>query len=108
MAKKRDLKKFVQNLSENVVVNVLPHAVHAGLITEERAHELIKEISVAQAQTLARLSVAFDKRMREFGSKADFHKAKAVYFKEVCSKAYTDFVGKIQSILSEVNKAKKD
>lgn len=108
MAKKRNLKKFVQNLAENVVVNVLPHAVHAGIITEQRAHELIHEISVAQAQTLSRLSVSFDKRMREFGTKADFHKAKYAYFKQVCSQAYTEFVGKIQNILSEVNKAKKD
>ncbi len=108
MAKKRNLKKFVQNLGENVVVNVLPHAMHAGIITEERAHELIQEISVAEAHTLSRLSVSFDKRMREFGSKTEFHKAKSAYFKQVCSQAYTDFVGKIQSILSEVNKAKKD
>lgn len=108
MAKKRDLKKFVQNLAENVVVNVLPHAVHAGLITDQRADEIIGEISVAQSRTLSRLSVSFDKRMRDFASAADFHKAKAAYFKQVCSKAYTDFVAKIQSILDEINKAKKD
>lgn len=108
MAKKRNLKKFIQNLSENVVVNVLPHAVHAGMITEERAQEMIEEISVAQAQTLSRLSVAFDKRMREFANKADFHKAKTAYYKEVCEKAYKEFLDKIQTLLDEVNKARKD
>lgn len=107
MAKKRNLKKFIQNLSENVVVNVLPHAVSTGIITEKRAHEIIAEISLAQTQTLARLSVAFDKRMRDFADKAEFHKAKSAYIRQVCNQAYTEFLAKIQTLLDEINKAAK-
>lgn len=106
MSKKRDLKKFVHNLAEGVVVGVLPHAVHLGQITEQRADEILTEISVASTQTLARLSAVFDKREREFASKAAFHKAKAAYYKQLCAQARQEYVAKIQSLLDEINKAK--
>ncbi len=107
MSKKRDLKKFVRNLAEGVVVAVLPAAVHLNRLTEQRADEIIGEISVAQTRTLARLSAVFDRRQSEFATKADFRKAKAAYCRQLCVKARQEFVARMQAILDEVNKAKK-
>jgi len=106
MSKKRNLKKFIRNLSEGVVVCVLPAAVNLNKITEQRADEIIEEISIAQTRTLARLSAVYDKCQKDFATKAEFRKAKTAYYKELCLKARKEFVARMQTFLDEVNKTK--
>lgn len=104
---KRNLKKAIQSMAEAVVTTVLPSAVYAKAITEQRANEIISNMSAATATAMSRLAVSFDKRMAEFESRKAYNAARTAYYKAAFEKAHADFKATVADALKEINESLK-
>ncbi len=104
---KRNLKKIIHSMADAVVTTVLPSAVYAKAITEQRADEIISNMSAATAKALSRLAVSFDKGLAEFESRKAYNAARTAYYKAAYEKAHAEFKATVQDTLKEVNESLK-
>ncbi len=104
---KRQLKKRFGAIAAEVVQSVLPAAVYSGAITDEKAEEYILKISQLSTEAHSRMSIAFDKSLKEFESPAQYRKARAHYYSDAYRKLTGEFESGINTILKEVHEALK-
>ncbi len=102
---KRDLKKHIDRVEDEVVQVVVPAAVYAGLITEEKASEMLNEIADLTQKAKERISINFDKSAAAFDSATAYHKARTAYFKEAYHKALADYEAGVQKLIDPINAA---
>ena len=104
---KRNLKKAIHSMADAVVTTVLPGAVYAKAITEQRANEIISNMSEATARALSRLSISFDKGLADFETRRAYNAARSAYYKAAYEKAHAEFQKTVQDTLKEVNESLK-
>ncbi|MCC8117395.1 MAG: hypothetical protein LIP09_01415 [Bacteroidales bacterium] len=104
---KRDLKKHIDRIEDEVVQVVVPAAVYAGLLTEEKATELLSKLAGLTQQAKERLSINFDKSPDAFDSHQAFKLARTQYFKAAYNKALSEYEAEVQKLIDPINEAAK-
>ncbi len=104
---KRNLKKHIDRIEDEVVQVVVPAAVYAGLIDEEKATELLSKLAGLTQQAKERLSVNFDKSPKAFDSNQAFKYARTQYFKTAFNKALSEYESEVQKLIDPINEAAK-
>ncbi len=105
LTNKRQIKKYINRVCDDVAQEVLPTAVHVKAISEEEADNILTDISVLQVKSLSRLNIAFDKSVEAFDNIKAFNSAKSAYYRQAYNKLIEDFNNEIQKLISPVNKA---
>lgn len=105
---KRSLKKHIDRVQDEVVQVVIPAAVYAGLITEEKAEDMLTDVASLALEAKSRLAVNFDKKMSAFESGDAYRKARLAFFKAAYGKAMSDFEAGVQKIIDPINEAAKE
>ncbi len=105
LTNKRQIKKYINRVCEDVAQEVLPTAVCAKAITDEEAENILTNLSYIQAKALSRLNISFDKASDSFEKVQAYKTAKSAYFRQAYSKLIDDFNNEVQKLISPVNKA---
>lgn len=107
MTNKRQLKQYINRVSNEIAEVVLPSAVYAKAITNEQAEDILDNLSRLQTKTLSHLSIAFDKAPSSFENVKDYRKAKTLYYRVAYTQAIKEFEEGIDKLLAPINKAAK-
>ncbi len=102
---KRELKKHIDRVQDEVVQMVAPAALYAGLVSEDKVEEMLTKIAQLSQQAKGRLAIAFDKKMSAFESSTAYRKAKVLYFKQAYGKALAEYEAEVQKLIDPINKA---
>lgn len=105
LTNKRQIKKYINRVCEDVAQEVLPTAVYAKAITEEEADNILTDLSYLQTKSLSRLNISFDKASDAFSKIQAFKTAKASYYRQAYKQLIEDFNNEVQKLISPVNKA---
>ncbi|MCD8387744.1 MAG: hypothetical protein LUD17_12775 [Bacteroidales bacterium] len=101
---KRDLKKHIHRIEDEVVQVVIPAAVYSGLLSEEKAAEMLTELAKLTQEATERLSIAFDKAPSAFDSHNAYKAARTQYFKQAYAKALLDYEQGVTALISPIGK----
>lgn len=104
---KRDLKKHIDRIEDEVVQVVIPAAVYSGLLTEEKASDILKKLASLTLQAKERISINFDKTPKAFDSHQAYKYARMHYFKQAYAKALNDYEQGVQKLIDPINEAAK-
>lgn len=104
---KRELKKHIDRIQDEVVQVVIPAALYAGLVTDDKVEEMLTKVAQLSQQAKDRLAITFDKKMSAFDSSNAYRKAKLQYYKQAYGKALADYEAGVQSIIDPINAAAK-
>lgn len=102
---KRQIKKYINRVCEDVAQEVLPTAVYAKAITNEEAENILTELSYLQSKALSRINISFDKAQDSFDKVQSFNASKTAYYRQAYKKLIDDFNNEVKKLLSPVNKA---
>lgn len=100
MANKRNLKKFVRNTCGSLAAEIILARAAFPTIERKAVHDIINDIAVLQSTTLAKISVAFDKKAKAFDNTAQYRKERKAYF----NKAYTSLLDEFNTSVLEIVK----
>lgn len=104
---KRQLKKHIDRIQDEVVQVVIPAAIYAGLVTEDKVEGILTKIAQLSQQAKDRLAITFDKKISAFDSSNAYHKARLQYFKNAYGKALAEYEAEVQKIIDPINEAAK-
>lgn len=105
LTNKRQIKKYINRVCEDVAQEVLPTAVCTKAITDEDAENILTDLSRIQAKALSRLNISFDKAPGSFEKVQAYKTAKATYFRQAYNQLIDEFNNEVQKLISPVNKA---
>ncbi len=105
---KRQLKKHIDRVQDEVVQVVIPAAMYAGLVSEEKVEEMLAKIAQLSQQAKDRLAVTFDKKMPAFDSSDAYRKAKLQYYKQAYGRALSEYEAEVQKVIDPINAAAKE
>lgn len=101
---KRDLKKHIRRIEEEVSQVLIPAAYLSDIMNEEQAEEALTNLAKLTLEATSRLSIAFDKAPSSFPSMDAYKKARTAYFKAAYNKALTDYENGVNEIIAPINK----
>lgn len=104
LTNKRQLKKYINRVSEEVAQSVLPTAVVAKAVTDEEADNILTQISALCAKALSRINIAFDKSADTFETVKAYDAAKKAYYREAYAKLLKDYEEDIEKLIAPINK----
>lgn len=104
MTNKRQIKKYVDRIGQDIAGILLPGAVYTKIITEEKANEILEKLSELKTQTFSRLNIAFDKSPKSFDSVRAYNTARRAYYKEAYNKAIKDFETQVDALIAAIKK----
>lgn len=105
MATKRDLKKYVRNTCGSLAGEILLARAAFPVIDRKTVHDIINDIAVLQSASLAKVSVAFDKKERDFADPAQYRKARSEYYAKAYGSLVCDFDDAVLEIVKKMNAA---
>lgn len=105
LTNKRQIKKYINRVCEDVAQEVLPTAVYAKAISNEEAENILTDLSYLQTKSLSRLNISFDKSPDSFEKIQAYTTAKTAYFRQAYNKLIDDFNNEVKKLISPVNKA---
>ncbi len=105
LTNKRQIKKYINRVCEDVAQEVLPTAVCAKAITNEEAENILTDLSVIQTKALSRLNISFDKAPDSFDKVQAYKSAKGSYYRQAYNKLIDEFNNEVQKLISPINKA---
>lgn len=100
MANKRDLKKQVKLVCEDLATECMFAADYVKGVDANEMYGIVGKIATLQENALNRISFSFDKTPSDFDNMHDYHKARKDYFK----KAYGSFREKFSTHVNEIVK----
>ena len=103
MANKRDLKKYILNLTGSLAFNCMYAAETVNGIDQEAADKVIDQISVLQQASLRRVSFAFDKKVADFDSRHAYNLARHAYNTQAYRVLVKEFNEKVAEIVKQMN-----
>lgn len=101
---KRDLKKHIHRIGDEVVKTVVPAAVCSGLLSESQAADILEKLAQLTQEAVDRISISFDKKPDAFDSMTAYKKARTNYFKEAYGKALLDYEQSVNKLISPIGK----
>lgn len=105
MATKRQLKKFVRNTCGALAAEIIMARAAFPQIARKDVHDIIVEIASLQADTIGKVSIAFDKTPRDFENHSLYRKERRTYFNTAYTKLLDAFDAKVGEIVKKMNAA---
>lgn len=105
---KRDLKKHIRRIEEEVSMVVIPAAFYTGLFTEEEASKALGDLAALTVQATTRLNITFDKAPKAFDSNDAYKKAKKNFYATAYAKALADYENGVNALLAPINAKAKN
>ena len=104
MANKRDLKRFIRNVSGDVAGELVFAKNFIDGIDADEFENIVCEIAVLQVTSVDRVSVAFDRNLKSFdGNKNAYNKARRSYYKSCYGELKKEFQDALNGIISNMN-----
>lgn len=103
MANKRDLKKQVKLICEDLATECMFAADYVKGVDENEMYGIVGKIATLQENALNRISFSFDKTPSDFSNMHDYHKAKKAYFKKAYNSFRDKFNTHVQEIVNKMN-----
>lgn len=101
---KRDLKKHIDRIQDEVAQVVIPAAFYSNLFNEKEAEDALEKLVSLTLEAKNRLNVVFDKSAKAYDSAAAYKKAKREYFKAAYGKALEEYEQGVNALLAPINK----
>ncbi len=105
MANKRELKKYITETCGAMAADMIMTGYIFPEVNPDAVENIITRIAALQSDALSKCSTSFDKAPRDFGSLADYHKARRQYFAAAYSKLLKDFNAGVNEIVKAMNAA---
>ena len=105
MASKRDIKKYIRNTCGSLASEIVLARAAFPSIDRKAVYDVIRNIALLQTSSLAKVSVAFDKKRCSFGSEREYNKARHEFFKKAYDAVLCEFDNKVLDILKAMNAA---
>lgn len=105
MANKRDLKKKVKLICEDLATECMFAADYVKGVDANEMYGIVGKIATLQENALNRISFSFDKTPSVFNNRHDYHKAKKAYFKKAYDSFREKFNNHMQDVVKEMNGA---
>lgn len=105
MANKRDLKKQIKRVCEDLATECMFAADYIRGVDAETMYGIIGKIAALQDNALSHASFAFDKVPGDYESKREYHNARAAYFNKAYTSFRKKFSGHVDDIVKEMNAA---
>ena len=105
MANKRDLKKQIKIICEDIATECMFAADYVKDVDAETMYGIVGKIANLHQTALSHASFAFDKVPADFESMREYHKARASYFKKAYSSLRDKFNSHVQDIVKKMNAA---
>lgn len=105
MANKRDLKKYIRNTCGSLAGEILLARAAFPVIDRKTVHDIINDIALLQGTSLAKVSVAFDKKERDFADPAEYRKARSAYYTKAYDSLICGFDDAVLEIVKKMNAA---
>lgn len=100
---KRKLKKMIQYACGDIAGECIRAQQTIDGTDVEKWDNIVLNVALLQQEAVNRVSVSFDKAVKEFASKRDYNKARRTYFKQV-EKGINDYMqSQIEKIVKEMN-----
>lgn len=104
MANLRDLKKHVRIVCGDLAGDaLLAAAIFPEKVDSERINSIINEIAALQEDTIALMSINFDRGRRDFVSPKEYRKERRKYFEVAFKKLEKDFLDRAIEIVNQLN-----
>lgn len=105
MANKRRLKKNIHAICGDIASECAITATYIPGSDIDKLSQTIVKVAALQSEALERASVAFDHKPSDFDSKADYNKARRIYFRKAYNAFSESFEKEVVEILHELNTA---
>lgn len=105
MANKRDFRKYVGNVVNNICQDMMIAYYNIENIDLNAIDEAIIDILKAGEFALAQSNVKFDRSIKSFNSPIEYSKEKAKFYRTVYNKIHKEFVEAIANALKKFNTA---
>lgn len=105
LTNKRDLKKYINRVAEEVAQSILPAAALAKIVNNEEADNILTDLSRLQSKAMSKASFAFDKSPEAFDSAQAYKAAKTRYYRAAYAKILSDFENGVEKLIEPINKA---
>lgn len=103
--KKRSLKKSVRHMCGGIAGEcVLANELIKG-IDKAKIEEALVDVADLQDASLSLISVSFDRAPRDFGSPAEYRKARRQYYRAAYTRFVKEFEEHLNAIVSKMNSA---
>ncbi len=105
MANKRDLKKFIKNTCGALAGEIILARAAFPQIGRKEVHDIVADIARLQSEALGKVSISFDKGVRDFATADEYRKAHAEYFATAYTKLLDNFDAAVAEIIKRMNAA---
>lgn len=105
MATKRQLKKAIRNTCGALAAEIILARAAFPQIDRKQVHDIVADIAGLQADTLAKVSIAFDKTPRDYADGAQYKKARRTYFNTAYTHLLDGFDKAVEDIVAKMNAA---
>ncbi|MCH5222029.1 MAG: hypothetical protein J1F05_06895 [Muribaculaceae bacterium] len=105
MASKRDLKKFIRNTCGALASEIILAKVAFPVVDGKKVYDIVTKVAALQSSTISKVSVNFDKALRDFAEKAEYNKERRAYYRTAYDNLLSDFDKAVDEIIKEMNSA---
>lgn len=105
MANKRDLKKLIRRICEDLATECMFAADYIKGVDAETMYGIVGKIASLQDNALSHASFAFDKVPSDFDSVRAYHSARTAYFRKAYDSLRDKFNAHVEDIVKEMNAA---
>lgn len=105
MANKREFKKYVDELSSSLYNEMMINYYNVENIDKEQISKAITKVLGAMETARMNSNTFFDKGVKAFDNKAEYGKAKKIFFKKLFKKIISDYSAEIEDALKSFNAA---
>lgn len=103
MANLRDLKKEVRYICGDLAGECMLAAHYVKGVNPDEMARIVGKIASLQQSALRNVSFSFDKTPSDFENKAEYRKARRVYFKKAFASFHEKMLEKVTEIVKEMN-----
>ena len=104
MQSKRDLKKQIRYIRSEVVAECLLLGEVCPDEQLDEVNQLIVDVAILQEGTIAKMSISFDKAVKEFPSRKEYNKARNAYYRKAFTTLSKQFTETLADCVHRMNK----
>lgn len=105
MSNRRELKKYVRAVCGDLAAGILETSYAFDGVKSADVREIINKIASLQVDTLAKVSVAFDKTPATMEEGENYRAARGKFYHKAYSALLEEFHKSVNEILKEINAA---
>lgn len=104
MANKKDLKQTIRYVCGNIAGNCIYAKSYIENIDEDKMDEVVCKIALLQVNTTDKVSVKFDKSVKDFNKdKKSYLAARKKFFSQYYAGVRAEFKSALEEIVKEIN-----